>query len=184
MSCRGSPTASQASPRPIPAPDQRLHSLHIARGWMVQRMPPDDGEVTGLLARMLLTDARRPARTNAEGELIPLADQDRKVWNQALIAEGVSLINGAVAKGAVGEYQLGRDGCDCGFDVGRPLLPSPIHSGGARRPWVNVMAGRPPVEHDSVLETVLRCRPFESSRPVRGTASPRSGTPFRTCSRE
>jgi len=73
---------------------------------MVQRMLPADGEVTGLLALMLLTDARRPARSNAEGELIPLADQDRTLWNQALIAEGVSLINRAVAKGAVGEYQL------------------------------------------------------------------------------
>jgi RNA polymerase sigma factor (sigma-70 family) len=73
---------------------------------MVQRMLPDDGEVTGLLALMLLIDARRPARTNAAGELITLAEQDRTLWDQALIAEGVALVNRAVGKGAVGEYQL------------------------------------------------------------------------------
>jgi RNA polymerase sigma factor (sigma-70 family) len=73
---------------------------------MVQRMLPDDPEVTGLLALMLLIDARRPARTNAAGELISLAEQDRTLWDQAIIAEGVALINRAVGKGAVGEYQL------------------------------------------------------------------------------
>ncbi len=73
---------------------------------MVQRMLPDDGEVTGLLALMLLIDARRPARTDAAGELIPLAEQDRTLWDQALIAEGVALLNGAVGQGTVGQYQL------------------------------------------------------------------------------
>ena len=73
---------------------------------MVQRMLPDDGEVAGLLALMLLIDARRPARTDAAGELIPLAEQDRTRWDQARIAEGVALLNRAVGKGAVGEYQL------------------------------------------------------------------------------
>jgi RNA polymerase sigma factor (sigma-70 family) len=73
---------------------------------MVQRMLPDDGEIMGLFALMLLIDARRPARTNAAGELIPLADQDRALWDRALIAEGVALVNRAVGRGAVGEYQL------------------------------------------------------------------------------
>jgi RNA polymerase sigma factor (sigma-70 family) len=73
---------------------------------MVQRMLPDDGEVTGLLALMLLVDARRPARTDTAGELIPLAEQDRTLWDQALIAEGLALVNRAVGQGAVGEYQL------------------------------------------------------------------------------
>jgi predicted RNA polymerase sigma factor len=73
---------------------------------MVQRMLPDDGEVMGLLALMLLIDARRPARTNAAGELIPLPEQDRTLWDQARIAEGVALLNRAVGTGAVGEYQL------------------------------------------------------------------------------
>jgi RNA polymerase sigma factor (sigma-70 family) len=73
---------------------------------MVHQLLPDDGEVAGLLALMLLIDARRPARTNANGELIPLAEQDRTLWDRALIAEGIALLNRAVGAGAVGEYQL------------------------------------------------------------------------------
>jgi RNA polymerase sigma factor (sigma-70 family) len=67
---------------------------------------PEDPEVAGLLALMLLTEARRPARTDERGELIPLAEQDRTRWDAALIAEGTELITAAVARGAVGEYQL------------------------------------------------------------------------------
>jgi RNA polymerase sigma factor (sigma-70 family) len=73
---------------------------------MVRRLLPDDGEVMGLLALMLLIDARRPARTDAEGELIPLAEQDRTLWDRGLIAEGAELVDLAVGRGAVGEYQL------------------------------------------------------------------------------
>jgi predicted RNA polymerase sigma factor len=72
----------------------------------VHRLLPDDAEVGGLLALMLLIDARREARTDAAGELIPLAEQDRALWDRALIAEGTSLLDVAIAKGAVGEYQL------------------------------------------------------------------------------
>jgi RNA polymerase sigma factor (sigma-70 family) len=67
---------------------------------------PDDPEVTGLLALMLLTDARRPARTGPDGELVPLAEQDRTLWNQALIAEGSALLSAVLPRRAVGEYQL------------------------------------------------------------------------------
>ncbi|MEV7093666.1 DUF6596 domain-containing protein [Amycolatopsis sp. NPDC051045] len=67
---------------------------------------PDDGEVTGLLALMLLTDARRPARVDETGALVPLADQDRTRWNRAFIEEGVSLITKALATAPVGPYQL------------------------------------------------------------------------------
>jgi RNA polymerase sigma factor (sigma-70 family) len=67
---------------------------------------PSDPEVAGLLALMLLTDARRPARTGPNGSLIPLADQDRSSWDKALIVEGVELIMAAVERGAIGEYQL------------------------------------------------------------------------------
>jgi predicted RNA polymerase sigma factor len=73
---------------------------------MMHKMLPDDGEVAGLLALMLLIDARRPARTNADGELIPLAEQDRTLWDRARIAEGTALLNRAMGMGAVGEYQL------------------------------------------------------------------------------
>jgi RNA polymerase sigma factor (sigma-70 family) len=73
---------------------------------MAHRLLPDDGEVAGLLALMLLVDARRPARTNAAGELIPLAEQDRTLWDQELIAEGVALLDAAIGKGTPGEYQI------------------------------------------------------------------------------
>ncbi|MDQ2802793.1 MAG: sigma-70 family RNA polymerase sigma factor [Pseudomonadota bacterium] len=73
---------------------------------MLHRLLPDDGEVTGLLALMLLTDARRPARAGPHGELIPLAEQDRGLWNAIAIAEGVALITDALSKGAPGPYQL------------------------------------------------------------------------------
>ena len=66
----------------------------------------NDAEIAGLLALMLLTDARRLARTNAEGELIALMQQDRALWDRPQIAEGVALISAALPKGSVGPYQL------------------------------------------------------------------------------
>ncbi|SDL29396.1 RNA polymerase sigma factor [Nonomuraea jiangxiensis] len=72
----------------------------------VRAMLPENGEVTGLLALMLLNDARRPARAGEHGELIPLADQDRTRWNRAAIAEGMRLVATAMSGGVVGEYQL------------------------------------------------------------------------------
>jgi RNA polymerase sigma factor (sigma-70 family) len=73
---------------------------------MVHASLQDDPEVAGLLALMLLNEARRPARTGPDGELVPLAEQDRTLWDRALIAEGVGLVSAALPKGAVGEYQL------------------------------------------------------------------------------
>jgi predicted RNA polymerase sigma factor len=67
---------------------------------------PDDGEVTGLLALMLLTDARRAARTGVYGELIPLDQQNRSLWDPSLIAEGVALISSALSRPSIGPYQL------------------------------------------------------------------------------
>jgi predicted RNA polymerase sigma factor len=55
---------------------------------------------------MLLTDARRAARTGPNGELIPLDEQDRRLWNQALIAEGTALVSQALSRGSIGAYQL------------------------------------------------------------------------------
>ena len=78
-------------------------AIRLARG--VRAGLPDDPEVAGLLALMLLTDARRPARTGADGELVPLAEQDRTLWDRDLIAEGVALITAALQRGQVGEYQ-------------------------------------------------------------------------------
>ncbi|HET9292142.1 MAG TPA: DUF6596 domain-containing protein, partial [Actinomycetes bacterium] len=62
----------------------------------LHRLLPDDGEVAGLLALMLLTDARRAARTDAHGALVPLDEQDRGVWNAEYIAEGVALVSGTL----------------------------------------------------------------------------------------
>jgi RNA polymerase sigma factor (sigma-70 family) len=66
----------------------------------------DDAEVTGLLALMLLTDARRFARSSNEGDLIPLPQQDRALWDRQQITEGVALISATLPKGSVGPYQL------------------------------------------------------------------------------
>ena len=73
---------------------------------VVHRMLPDDPEVAGLLALMLLLDARRPARTGPSGELVPLPEQDRTRWDRALVAEGAAMLAAAIGRGAVGEYQL------------------------------------------------------------------------------
>jgi RNA polymerase sigma factor (sigma-70 family) len=72
----------------------------------VRRLLPEDGEVAGLLALMLLTDARRSARTTPDGALVPLAEQDRSRWNQESIAEGVALITETLASKPLGPYQL------------------------------------------------------------------------------
>jgi RNA polymerase sigma factor (sigma-70 family) len=67
---------------------------------------PNDPEIAGLLALMLLTDARRQARTGPDGELIPLDKQDRQLWDREAITEGIALVSRALPKGSVGPYQL------------------------------------------------------------------------------
>ncbi|MEP6462216.1 MAG: sigma-70 family RNA polymerase sigma factor [Frankiaceae bacterium] len=79
-------------------------AIRLAR--MLHEQAPHDPEVAGLLAMMLLTEARRPARTSASGALVPLAQQDRSRWNRALISEGLQLLNATLAAGRIGEYQL------------------------------------------------------------------------------
>jgi RNA polymerase sigma factor (sigma-70 family) len=72
----------------------------------VHRLLPSDGEVAGLLALMLLTEARRPARTKPDGTLVPLDEQDRSLWLADAIAEGVSLVTNALATAPIGPYQV------------------------------------------------------------------------------
>jgi RNA polymerase sigma factor (sigma-70 family) len=72
----------------------------------VHAVLPGEGEVAGLLALMLLTDARRPARTGPDGALIPLGEQDRGRWDTASIEEGVALVSDALSRSALGPYQL------------------------------------------------------------------------------
>ena len=85
-------------------PDLSNEAIRLTR--MLHALRPADAEVTGLLALMLLTDARRAARTGPHGELIPLDEQDRTRWDQGLINEGVALVSAALAGGAAGPYQL------------------------------------------------------------------------------
>jgi RNA polymerase sigma factor (sigma-70 family) len=95
--------ASSAGPE-LQRTDLSGEAIRLTRA--VHRLLPDDGEVAGLLALMLLTDARRAARTGPNGELIPLDAQDRTLWNQTLIAEGVALISRTLTSGSIGAYQL------------------------------------------------------------------------------
>jgi predicted RNA polymerase sigma factor len=84
--------------------DLTMEAIRLSR--MLHRLIPSDGEVAGLLALMLLTDARRPARTDADGSIVPLADQRRELWNTAQIEEGVALITRTLGSMTVGPYQL------------------------------------------------------------------------------
>ncbi|MFJ3940126.1 RNA polymerase sigma factor [Streptomyces parvus] len=88
-----------------------LHRTDLAREAIrltraVRRLLPHEGRVTGLLALMLLTEARTPARTGPDGELIPLDEQDRARWDRTAVAEGIALAEEALAQGPAGDYQL------------------------------------------------------------------------------
>jgi predicted RNA polymerase sigma factor len=84
--------------------DLTSEAIRLAR--MLRRLLPQEGEIAGLLALMLLTDARRAARTTADGALVPLADQDRALWDRTQIEEGVGIIGDTLGRGAIGPYQL------------------------------------------------------------------------------
>ncbi len=84
--------------------DLSNEAIRVAR--LLLRLLPDQPEVGGLLALMLLTDARRAARTGPNGELIPLDEQVRSRWNQERISEGKRILERALAQGAVGPYQV------------------------------------------------------------------------------
>jgi RNA polymerase sigma factor (sigma-70 family) len=88
----------------LTAPELSGEAIRLTR-WL-HRLLPADSEVAGLLALMLLTDARRPARTLPDGSLVPLAEQDRGQWDAERIAEGVALVTEALPRGEVGPYQL------------------------------------------------------------------------------
>jgi RNA polymerase sigma factor (sigma-70 family) len=89
----------------------RLHRVELSAEAIrltreLHRMLPDEGEVSALLALMLLTDARRPARTGPDGELVTLAEQDRARWDRRLIAEGTALLDRTMGGGRPGEYRV------------------------------------------------------------------------------
>jgi RNA polymerase sigma factor (sigma-70 family) len=94
---------TSAGPR-LQRPELSGEAIRLTR--TVHRLLPDDGEVAGLLALMLLTDARRAARTGPDGELIPLTKQDRTLWDRKEISEGIALLTATLSKGSIGAYQL------------------------------------------------------------------------------
>jgi predicted RNA polymerase sigma factor len=85
-------------------PDMTAEAIRLTR--LLHRLLPAEGEVTGLLALMLLTDARRDARTGPDGSIVPLADQQRGLWDPGAISEGQALLTSALGKVPVGPYQL------------------------------------------------------------------------------
>ncbi|GAA4213878.1 RNA polymerase sigma factor [Actinocatenispora rupis] len=95
--------ASTAGPR-LARTELTAEAIRLTR--IVHRLLPADAEVSGLLALMLLTDARRPARTGPDGDLVPMAEQDRGRWDAAAIAEGVALVSAALPRGPTGRYQV------------------------------------------------------------------------------
>jgi RNA polymerase sigma factor (sigma-70 family) len=122
-------------------PELTAEAIRLTRA--VHRSLPEDAEVAGLLALMLLTEARRPARTTSDGSLVPLAEQDRSLWRPDLIEEGTGLVTGALAIGPLGPYQLqaaiaavhaeARDGDDTDwrqilalYDLLERIAPSPV----------------------------------------------------------
>jgi predicted RNA polymerase sigma factor len=84
--------------------DLTREAIRLVR--QLERLLPEDGEVAGLLALMLLTDARRPARSRPDGALVPLAEQDRSRWDAGAIREGVALVEQTLASARLGPYQL------------------------------------------------------------------------------
>jgi RNA polymerase sigma factor (sigma-70 family) len=95
---------SAAAGPDLQRPDLVREAIRLTRAVLALR--PDDGEVAGLLALMLLTDARRAARTRPDGALVPLAEQDRSLWRQDEIDEGTALVTHALARTPVGPYQV------------------------------------------------------------------------------
>ena len=84
--------------------DLTAEAIRLTR--MLRKVMPGDGETAGLLALMLLTDARRPARCDPQGALVPLDEQDRSLWNADFVAEGVALVSATLGRGPLGPYQL------------------------------------------------------------------------------
>ncbi|WP_049565093.1 RNA polymerase sigma factor [Nonomuraea sp. SBT364] len=95
--------ASTSGPR-LQRAELSSEAIRLAR--IAHRLLPGDAEAAGLLALMLLTDARRPARTGPDGALIPMAEQDRGRWDAARIEEGVALISETLPRGPIGPYQV------------------------------------------------------------------------------
>ncbi|QFU94248.1 RNA polymerase sigma factor [Amycolatopsis sp. YIM 10] len=105
--------------------DLCLEAIRLARA--LAALMPDEPEVTGLLALLLLTEARRPARVGPSGELVVLAEQDRSLWNRSLIAEGHALVRQCLRRDRPGPYQL-------------QAAINAVHTDGPATDWTQVLA--------------------------------------------
>ena len=106
--------------------DLTAEAIRLTR--LLHRLLPDDGEVTGMLGLMLLTDARRSARVSSQGALVPLAEQDHRLWDASLISEGHALVRERLASGvAPGRYQL-------------MAAINAVHTDGDATDWTQVVA--------------------------------------------
>jgi RNA polymerase sigma-70 factor, ECF subfamily len=99
-------------------PDLSAEAVRLGR--VLLDLMPDEPEARGLLALMLLTESRRPARTTADGALVPLPEQDRSRWDRALVAEGQELVRQCLRRGAPGPYQLQAAIAAVHSDAARP----------------------------------------------------------------
>ena len=105
--------------------DLCLEAVRLARA--LADLMPDEPEVIGLLALLLLTEARRPARVGPSGELVVLAEQDRSLWNRELIAEGHDLVRQCLRRDQPGPYQL-------------QAAINAVHTDGPATDWAQVLA--------------------------------------------
>ena len=105
--------------------DLCLEVVRLARA--LAELMPDEPEVIGLLALLLLTEARRPARVGPSGELVVLAEQDRSLWNRELIAEGHELVRRCLRRDQPGPYQV-------------QAAINAVHTDGSATDWVQVLA--------------------------------------------
>lgn len=110
---------------PLVRTDLCLEAIRLARA--LADLMPDEPEAQGLLALLLLTEARRPARVNSAGDLVVLTEQDRSLWNQDLIAEGHALVRQCLRRGQPGPYQL-------------QAAINAVHTDGAATDWPQVLA--------------------------------------------
>ncbi|PKV90206.1 RNA polymerase ECF family sigma subunit [Amycolatopsis echigonensis] len=110
---------------PLVRTDLCLEAVRLTRA--LAELMPDEPEVQGLLALLLLTEARRPARVSSSGELVVLPEQDRSLWNQDLIAEGHALVRQCLRRGQPGPYQL-------------QAAINAVHTDGPATDWPQVLA--------------------------------------------
>ena len=136
----------------------------------------DHEEVAGLLALMLLHHARRPARTGPDGRLVPLAEQDRSLWDTRLIAEGVGVLQAALARDRLGEFQAQAAIAALHADARSPRRPTGCRSSSGTTSWCASPTARWPASTGPSRSA----RPTGPGRPGRpGGARPRPAPPHR-----